>query len=134
MSRNQLIISTHDLMFEVAPWPMDEQWMCFRVGTCHGMWRSTAKTYDILAINNDVPGNGHLEDVFEWFEASCIRDEKDLRIMEIWNDSFGVHLQNKRGFIPVFNSLNAVKSWKKMKRLASFQPKVNQVQPDLPHL
>jgi hypothetical protein len=53
----------------------------------------------MLAVVNDNPGNGHLDDVFEWFEGSCRRDKKNFRILEIWNKAFREHLLTKRGFI-----------------------------------
>jgi len=89
--------STHKLDFEAAPWIMGD-FMQFRIGTCHGLWGVTDTTYDILAIDNREKGNGHLEDVFEWFENSCKRDGKDLRILEVWNGNFLKHLITKRGF------------------------------------
>lgn len=80
------------------PVSLDGTFLAFKVGTCHGLWRPTSKYYDILAIINDEPGNGHLNDVFEWFEASCRRDGKSFRILEIWNERFKTHLLTKRGF------------------------------------
>ena len=98
------IITTHNLNFEVTPFRIQIKGeptnMCFRVGTCHGMYCCTEKTYDIIAIENDQKGNGHLQDVFEWFENSCKRDKKDLRIMEFMNQDFKKHLIEKRGFTP----------------------------------
>jgi hypothetical protein len=70
----------------------------FKIGTCHGLWNVESKTYNILAIINDEPGNGHLEDVFEYFENSARRDNHALKILEVWNKSFETHLINKRGF------------------------------------
>lgn len=96
------IITTHNLDFETAPFRIqiegDPLNICFRVGTCHGLYCSTDKTYDIIAIENDVKGNGHLEDVFQWFENSCRRDNKNLRVLEFFNKRFKKHLIRKRGF------------------------------------
>jgi hypothetical protein len=89
--------SKHNLKFEVSKWMADD-FLRFRVGTCDGLWRSTKNSFDILAILNSEPGNGHLDDVFEWFEQSCRRDGKKLMVLEIWNQSFKQHLINKRGF------------------------------------
>lgn len=86
-----------DFLSSEDPW-MDEFYE-FKVGTCHGLWRSTSDSYDILAIVNDEPGNGHLEDVFQYFEHSCRRDGKCLKIIEIWNERFKRHLITKRGFV-----------------------------------
>jgi len=70
----------------------------FRIGTCEGLWQATATSYIIIAITNSNNGNGHLTDVFEWFENSCKRDGKTLRVVEIMNSGFMAHLINKRGF------------------------------------
>src|SRR5438876_5811544 len=98
--------STHRLKFEYAPWLGDEVqgitegFSRFRIGTCTGLWRPTEKTYDILAIFNSKPGNGHLQDVFDWFENSCKRDIRALRVLEVNNKRFKEHLLLNRGFIP----------------------------------
>lgn len=91
--------TTHKLDFEVSVQNRSEDFYRFRIGTCHGLWRATADTYDILAVYNNKPGNGHLEDVFQWFSASCRRDGRDLRVMEIMNEDFLRHLIEKRGFV-----------------------------------
>lgn len=91
--------TTHNLPFEVAPGLLDDSFLKFKVGTCHGAWRATKETYDILAIVNHEPHNGHLTDVFEWFENSCKRDSMSLRILEVWNKDFHRHLIEKRGFV-----------------------------------
>ena len=94
----------HGLDFEACPWEstlgVDDNYSRFRVGTCEGLWASTERTYDILAITNSQPGNGHFEDVLQWFENSCKRDGKALRILECWNKAFKMHLIRKRGFSP----------------------------------
>jgi hypothetical protein len=94
--------SQHKLNFEVADctFNIDPKidWKMFRVGTCEGMWSSNDTSYDILAISNDVKGNGNLNDVFQWFEYSCRRDNRALRILEVWNADFKNHLINKLQF------------------------------------
>lgn len=95
--------SEHGLAFEVAPW-ITHEFSRFRIGTCEGLWRSTKKSYDILAITNDKIGNGHLNDVFQWFENSCKRDKKSLRVLELWNEQFKQPLINKRGFTDIGNA------------------------------
>lgn len=57
----------------------------FRVGTCHGLWRSTDTSYEILAVKNREKGNGHFKEALRWFQKSCVRDGKTLRIRECWN-------------------------------------------------
>lgn len=99
--RNEPLRTIHGLAFEVAPWPRSTEYMLFRIGTCDGAWRSTQITYDILSVINSQPGNGHFEDVLEWFEFSCRRDGKLLRILEVMNDRLRKHLIDKRGFAAV---------------------------------
>lgn len=108
--------STHKLEFLVAPW-ITEDFTRFKIGTVNGIWTSTKNTYDILGIDNDCPGNGHFDDVFEWFENSCKRDKKDFRILEVWNKRLRKHLTEKRGF--VLESKKGPSYIKKYKTIAS---------------
>lgn len=101
-----VLITKHKLDFEVRVAEeyrnlSDAGWLGYRVGTCNGLWRSTESDYEILVIRNDNKGNGHLEDVFQWFEYSCKRDQKDLLIMDVLNKQFKDYLINKRGFVDV---------------------------------
>ena len=83
-----------------GPYKRNESWHHYKIGTCYGLWKSKNKTYEILSILNDVPGNGHFQDVLEWFEHHCRRDNKALRIKEFFlNPEFKQHLINKRGFV-----------------------------------
>lgn len=100
---SNVIATEHNLDFEIAPWEyghLDETivWKRFRIGTCEGVWSSNDKSYLILAVTNNRPGNGHLNDVFQWFEFSCQRDNKSLKILEVWNVDFKKHLLLSRGF------------------------------------
>lgn len=106
--------TTHNLAFQVAPW-YNPEWRRFKVGTITGLCNSTEDAYQILAILNDDPGNGHFEDVLEWFEASCKRDGKDLIFVEIQNKRFLKHLISKRGFKKVVTEygINALKRFVK---------------------
>ena len=112
------IVTKHNLDFEAAPWqpllrfPSCENYHCFRIGTCEGLWASTETSYDILAIENKVKGNGHFEDVMQWFEHSCRRDKKDLRFLEIMNKAFRKHLIERRGFKA--QGPNVIKKLKKL--------------------
>jgi hypothetical protein len=90
--------STNNLPFEMATY-ITPDFTAFRVGTCHGLFGFDGKSYAILAVQNENQGNGHLNDVFEWFENSCKRDKKNLMVLELWNDDFKKHLINKRGFV-----------------------------------
>ncbi len=90
--------STHNLSFEMADWEYSHAYKRFRIGTCEGLWCCENGSYCILAIDNKSPGNGHFEDVLEWFINSCKRDKKTLKILEVINQKFKTHLINKRGF------------------------------------
>jgi len=102
--------SEHNLVFEVADWIFPE-FKRFRIGTCDGLWRSTDESYDILAVTNNSAGNGHFKDVLQWFEMSCNRDNKSLRVLEVWNDNLKSHLINKQGFQDIGND-NLEKTFK----------------------
>ncbi len=113
--------SSHNLDFEVAVWVMGP-FLQFKIGTCHGLWRVTEKSYDILAINNREKGNGHLNDVFEWFESSCRRDNRNLKVLEVWNKDFKKHLIEKRGFIEIGDE-NVIKKFRDESRIQQSQPR-----------
>jgi len=95
-------VSKHNLPFEACPWEspfnFEGNLMRFRIGSCTGLWCSEDESYDIIAIDNSKKGNGHFEDVLQWFENSCKRDKKQFRILEIINHNFMIHLIEKRGF------------------------------------
>ena len=98
------IQTKHRLDFEVAPSPynmFNDGHMMFRIGTCEGQWGSTKDSYYILSVVNTEQGNGHLDDVFEWFEYSAKRDAKNLLVLECMNGRFYRHLIEKRGFVPL---------------------------------
>ncbi len=96
--------TTHNLPFMVAEYPClflesgELPWISFKVGTCEGLWRVLPGAYQILAPINHKKGNGHMDDVLEWFEYSCKRDGYDLVILELMNSAFEKHLIEKRGF------------------------------------
>jgi hypothetical protein len=114
-----IIRTTHDLDFEVANWEIPEwakgllhsgqiknddeypgiKWKLFRVGTCEGQWRQTPEAYEILSVINGNPGNGHFNDVLEWFAYACRCSNLPLRIRKFTNDEFKKHLIEKRGFV-----------------------------------
>lgn len=107
------IITRHELDFENAPGNHGHD--VFKIGTCEGQWGCTDNCYYILSVINTSPGNGHLNDVFEWFEYSCKRDNKSLLVLEIFNIEFFYHLVSKRGF-KVFHltSRHCIKTFNKM--------------------
>lgn len=98
LTENNACITKHNLDFESCE---DYLGLRFRVGTCTGLWGSEKDSYYILAVTNDKPNNGHLDDVFEWFEFSCKRDKKNMLVLQLFNANFYLHLVSKRGFIPL---------------------------------
>lgn len=96
------IRTKHNLDFEARPYHIQIEGrpinIDFKVGTCFGLYQIEKHSLDIIAIQNDKKGNGHLDDVLEWFEYSCKTNKKDLRIMELMNKRFKKHLILKRGF------------------------------------
>ncbi len=118
------VVTTHKLDFEVSDSPYVKcfpDWAkldhkLFRVGTCDGQWTSTEDSFVIISIANRKPGNGHLNDVFEWFEWSCRTAGKNLLVVELLNDSFYRHLIKKRGFVPLDKEkMNCIKIFNKKK-------------------
>lgn len=98
------VSTTHKLDFKCRPWHFDDGYVNFRVGTCGGLYRCDGNVFRILAIDNKEPGNGHFEDVLQWFEHSCKRDGYSLQFMEIMNPRFKKHLIEKRGFADIGNN------------------------------
>jgi hypothetical protein len=105
--------STNNLLFETAPFYTPDVTR-FIVGTCSGIYSCEGSKYVIIGIANRQPGNGHLQDVFDWFENSCKRDKKDLMVAELMNERFKKHLIEKRGF-KLINDNYAVKYLKDIK-------------------
>lgn len=108
--------TTHNLEFLAAPFEYDPSCIRFKVGTCHGLYSANKDSFEIIAVMNDEPGNGHLTDVLEWFEASAKRDKKALKVVELWNEGFYHHLVNKRGFKPI-DPMNVIKRFDIRSRL-----------------
>ena len=103
--------STNNLLFEIAPFYTPDVTR-FRVGTCNGIFSFDANNYIIIGVTNDKQGNGHLQDVFDWFENSCKRDKKNLMVAEIMNKALMKHLIEKRDFVAIDNN-NVIKHFKK---------------------
>jgi|SRR3989344_2959061 len=96
------IITTHQLDFMATPSPYNFlgcNQILFKIGTTEGVYGNTSDSYYILAVKNTVKGNGHLNDVFEWFEYAAKRDNKNLLVLECFNKDFYNHLLQKRGFV-----------------------------------
>jgi len=117
--------SAHNLPFESAQYHLqvddNYDWQKFRIGTCEGLWCDAGTSYNILAITNSKPGNGHFDDVMQWFERSCRRDKKNFIIMEVWNKSLFRHLINKRGFKIIVDE-NVIKGWRQCAIPTTQQP------------
>jgi len=92
--------STNNLDFETAI-GVGFDTMRFRVGTCEGLFSCSDGCYNIIAVINNDSGNGHFQDVLDWFENSCKRDGRKLRIVELWNEKLMKHLIDKRGFYKI---------------------------------
>lgn len=105
--------SEHNLDFYAAPFWIPGN-ICFKIGTCEGLYTTTRKTYDIIAVKNNCKNNGHFRDVLQFFENSCKRDRKDLRIVALFNKRLMKHLTDKCGFVPIDDD-NVIKHYKKMK-------------------
>lgn len=103
------IRTKHNLDFEACHWPRNEAIQLYRIGTVEGQWMHTEFAYCIISFLNKSPGNGHLDDVFEWFEHSCKRDGKALMIMAFANDRFKKHCIEKRGFTAIPNTDDVIK-------------------------
>lgn len=108
------VITTHKLDFEVADYKYHKKIKLFKVGTCHGQWfwnniGSFGPVLCLLSVINDSPGNGHLEDVFQWFEDSAKRAQTALMIMDFQNEAFKQHCIKKRGFSEVPGTDHVVK-------------------------
>lgn len=98
VSKNKLYFWWKNYEF-LKPTEEDEKRVWFIVGTCKGMYIIEDSICDIWAITNSDPGNGHFDDVLEWFEFFCKNGNRDLLITRIENMKFRDHLLNKRGFI-----------------------------------
>ena len=104
------IKTTHNLDFEARPWFRDKRVTEFKVGTCHGQYAFVEGKLTMISVINDKPGNGHLDDVFEWFEFAAEAQGVDFMIAEFMNPRFKKHCIKKRGFIP-FGKDNVIKKF-----------------------
>lgn len=111
--------TTHNLDFYAAPSPYNifgNNHQLFKIGTCEGQFGSLSDSWFILTVINHKPNNGHLNDVFEWFEYAAKRDNKNLLVLECMNTDFYQHLLKKRGFVPLYiNVENCIKIFNQQK-------------------
>jgi hypothetical protein len=73
------------------------------------LWQLTDDAYEILSVINKEKGNGHFRATMQWFEQSCRRDRKKLRVLECWNLRLAAMLR-KNGF-KRYSGLNYEKSF-----------------------
>jgi len=100
-------VSAHALRFFSRKWDNPlfdieedvEHWDEYNVGTCIGQWRVTDKAVEILSFLNTERGNGHFEDVMQWFEFIAKAAQRPIVIYEVWNEQLRRHLTEKRGFV-----------------------------------
>lgn len=92
------INTKHSLEFFVAKDPEKSGWQYFKVGTITGKYRFMNDAIEISRIDNENPGNGHLDDMFEHFEHAVKDTPRVLRILNITNERFEQHLIGKRDF------------------------------------
>lgn len=96
------IDTEHHLDFLAADYPgpfNDHSQKAYKIGTCNGLYKIDGKFMILIAINNDNPGNGHLNDVFQWFEWAAKEAGMPLMIVAFMNERFYNHCINKRGFL-----------------------------------
>jgi hypothetical protein len=93
ISTNKLDFGTAPFSSKIAQKPMKR----FKIGTCIGLFGITQEGYEIHSINNIEQGNGHFEDVLEWFEYVCKRDSGSLIFTNVPTERFKKHLK-KRGY------------------------------------
>lgn len=79
------------------PLAAGQMWRHFRVGTVNGLWRDVDNAYEILCIQNNQPGNKHVEATFAHFFTSCKRDKRDFIVREVLNPGLANKLA-KMGF------------------------------------
>lgn len=104
--------SSHDLIYEQSdPTELEpgRKMAGYKVGTCHGLVIFD-DAINLLAVINNEPGNGHFDDVMEWFHYACRIQKKDFRVIELFNQRLKWHLINKRGFVAV-DQMTVVKRW-----------------------
>lgn len=110
-SKSAAFKRTHNLPFEIGDTYLTPDVRRFRVGTCTGIYSCNGNSFIIIGVVNHHEGNGHLQDVFDWFENSCKREKVNLVVAEILNERFYKHLIDKRGFTAIDN-MNVIKKFK----------------------
>lgn len=75
----------------------------FTVGTCSGTLSKSKNELVVYSIINKNPGNGDLIPTLNWLFDMCIDDERNLIIMDVFNERFKKHLMFKYGFFQLAN-------------------------------
>lgn len=95
--------SSHKLKFRTAPHVIagaPTGMEKFEIGTVHGLWVQSKMSIDIFACINDEPGNGHMDDVFEWFFEIARTGALAVRIVNVSSVTFRNQLIEKWKFAP----------------------------------
>lgn len=131
LQKNDRFKTTNGQLFYAAPYDRpwnNERFIMFKIGTVNGIWRSDKKAIIVLAVANDKPGNGHLEDFFDWFETACVQAELPLIIQEVGSlenaafddfkisNRFANYLVQKRGFKQIEGTNDYIKDLKSIQQ------------------
>lgn len=103
--------------FRAAPWhlaqAMGDDLVNFTFGTCDGLMRVLDGTLGLIAINNEVKGNGQFKQFMQFFEELAAAMYLDTSVLEIENRGLYKHLVEKWGYIdykaPGSTGLNLIK-------------------------
>lgn len=79
----------------------------YKVGTVTGQYyiNENDKEMTILSVFNHSEGNGHVRDVFEWFENTCKEYKYNLVVTELMNNDFRDMLMKNGFFIKTHDSV-----------------------------
>lgn len=83
--------SQHNLKVYVNPFTVagiDAGVLQFKIGTTHGIFKNFSLSVDVFTVINDNPGNGHMEDFFEFFEAHAKKTNRVFRMCEVSDQEF----------------------------------------------
>lgn len=70
----------------------------FICGTVDGIFTVERDRIVMIGIGNMDPGNGHVVDVFQWFDRAAKELKKDFWVVEIINAGFHRCLVERHGF------------------------------------
>lgn len=73
--------------------------LIYKIGTCHGIYRTNKFSVDIIEMTNDEPANSHFDDVLQWFTEIARQERLPLRIVGILNPEIKSILVKSYGFI-----------------------------------